>query len=220
VACRQLGAMTFVVMALVAIGCGGGAGTAVSASSNDTEPPPNRDQPPSSGSADQAPSSSDQPPATTDPAPGGAGNLGTLCQKLCKSVADLGDRCAKLTGGLSLDKACGGANPCQVPANTPCQNEIASLFSCFIDNLDLACVPSDDNGSSAMKPQSAPCQDALKSFGACSDAQESADDGMVKNCTPQGDCECTNDCEKCLCKGIGDSQKSAECAQAGGACNP
>jgi hypothetical protein len=231
VAYRQLCAVTFVMLGLVAVGCGGNTTTTAggSASPGDQQPPTNHDQAPSSSdkppsASDQAPASGTTPPSSADsPAGGGGGgHLGQLCQQLCSSLAGVADRCSNGMSVFGMDKVCSKANTCQVPANFPCQNEAAALFSCLIDNLDALCVHGTDSsgqggsqGQQGPAPTATTCQDVLKTFTSCAAANApptpTPGTGTGKNCTSAGGCDCPNNCMKCQCQAGRDITKLQAC---------
>lgn len=220
---RQLCAVTFAVLGLVASGCGSGPGNAVASGSGDGQAPSNADQPPSSSGSDQAPVSSDQGPPSSETAPpssevaaGTGGGLGALCQSFCQTIADLGGRCAD--NMLDLETGiCDGASACQVPANTPCQAELAEAFRCLIDGLAQVCTmdqsgPGNGNGNAA-KPAGI-CQDVLNDVETCAQAHGAITDGggTQQGCFAQGGCHCDDDCMKCQCEAGTDIDKLVECA--------
>ena len=122
--------------------------------------------------------------------------------------------------GLGLKLDCGGADACEVPAGAlPCENEIAGLFECALDNLALVCAPSGqdtpgDQPASAPLPQSAAaCQAALTAFTSCAEANHLNDttDNTDQNPPGGGDCNQGNACTKCVCKAGSDTTKLLAC---------
>jgi hypothetical protein len=119
-------------------------------------------------------------------------------------------------GDLDLSKACSGPQRCEAQLDTKCQSEVAAIVGCFLNNLDAVCggVTSENENQSLADA----CEDAVRRFTTCEAAQDT--DNTVKNCTPGGDCECANACEKCQCKADDDLQELAACAESGGPCAP
>lgn len=221
---RRLCAVTFAVFGLLAAGCGGDTNTNVSGSDPAQQPPINKDQPPSSSdqasNPDQAPSNPDQPINNeTQPAgTGGGGRLGALCQDLCNSIEQLGDKCSNGMASMGDTKSLCSAG-CVVPASIlPCEKEISDVFSCLIDNLQLLCtaVNNEDQSQPGRDPQpnASTCQDAVKSYTTCADAHGLNDDNTDNNavkCSKAGGCDCPTDCASCTCDAGTDQDKLAAC---------
>lgn len=223
---RRLCAVTFAVLGLLAAGCGGDTNTRVSGTDADQQPPTNQDQPPSNSdqvsSTDQAPSNPDQPVNGSEPAgTGSGGRLGGLCQDLCSSIEKLGDQCSKGMASMGDTKSLCSAG-CQVPANVlPCEQQIADVFSCFIDNLQLLCAAVDNNTdqpAAGRDPQTttSACQDALKSYATCAEAHGISDntDNTAPKCSKAGGCDCPTDCTSCTCEAGTDQKKLTACSSA------
>lgn len=215
---RRLYAVTFAVLGLLAVGCGGDTNGNVSASNAEQQPPTNKDAPPSNSdrasNPDQTPSNPDQPTNNaSDPAgTGGGGRLGTLCQDLCNSIERLGDQCGD---GMSMmgDSKSLCATGCQIPANVlPCEQEIADAFSCLIDNLQLLCSTTNEADQEAA---ASICEDALKAETGCAKANGITDDNdnnTPAKCSKAGGCDCATDCLSCTCDAGADQKKLSDCA--------
>lgn len=219
---RQLYAVTFGVLGLVAVGCGGNTNSSASGGPDAAQQPPtNPDQP--SSNSDQASSSSDQTPSNADQPPnnaselagtGGGGRTGTLCHELCNSVEKLGDQCGGMPKG-DTSNLC-SAN-CQLPASyMACEQQIGDVFSCYLDNLALLCAAAthkQNPPAGDQQPAAAvPCQDTLKVFSKCAETNGINDGNAAANCTTDGGCECTSECLTCTCKAGSDTKKRLACA--------
>ena len=98
---RQLCAVTFAVLGLTTVGCGGGTSSnGTNAPAGEQEPPTNADQAPNNATdtatnPDVAPSNPDGAPSSSDDTAGsGGGRLGALCQKVCSTLTTLADDCS------------------------------------------------------------------------------------------------------------------------------
>jgi hypothetical protein len=240
VAYRQLCALTFLTLGLVAVACGGETGSAAVGPSTDGQAPSNPDQPPGTGAdtppnSDGAPTSTDKPPGSGDaPAGTGAGGrLGQLCQQLCTSLNQAVDRCAMGMSDVGMEDVCDQAGACEVPANIPCTNELADVFDCLLDNIDGVCQTPQDNGNgnngdnppqAAQDPSTALCDAALKTARSCLDAAGyDPDTGNMPTeqhgCFAQGGCECTSECETCKCEADTNADEFQACFATGGSCD-
>ncbi len=220
---RPFYAVTFGVLGLVAVGCGGNTNSSASGGPDASQQPPtNPDQPASN--SDQASSSSDQVPLNPDQAPnnasapagtGGGGRFGTLCHELCSSVDKLGDQCGGMLKG-DIQNLC-SAN-CQLPPSyAPCEQQTANVLSCYLDNLALFCAAVTDKHPPAGDQQPAaavPCQDTLKVYSKCAEANGINGDNTAANCTTDGGCDCTSDCLTCRCEADTNASKLADCVDA------
>ncbi len=225
---RQLYAVTFAVLGLAAVGCGGDTNANVSSGPDAAQQPPsNPDQPPSNSdqasSSDKTPSNPDQPVSnTSDPAgTGGGGRLGSLCQDLCSSLNTLSDQCGDGMSSMGDAKSLCSSD-CVVPPNIlPCESEIADVFSCLLDNLQLFCAsvdsqdpPAGDPPAGDPQPAATPCQDVAKAYSKCAEVNHITDDNGDNNgsngCIAPG-CDCPSDCTKCTCKAGTDTEKRAAC---------
>ncbi len=219
---RQLYVATFAVLGLLAVGCGGNTTSSASSGPDAAQQAPiNPDQPSSNSDqatsgSDQAPSNSDQAPNNaSDPAGTGGGRVETLCHELCNSVERLGDQCGGMRMKGDTQNLC-SAN-CQLPTSyAPCEQQIGDVFSCYVDNLALVCeAATHDQNSPAGDQQPAavvPCQDTLKLFSKCAEANRINGDNTAASCTPDGGCGCTSDCLTCRCKAGANAAKFAGCA--------
>ncbi len=204
---RQLCAVTFAVLGFVAVGCGGDTNTRPSSSEAEQQPPSNSDQPPSNSdqasNSDPVPSNTDQPPNNaTDPAgSGGSGRLGTLCQQLCTSLDQLDSRCDRMPMMGDTNALC--SSECQVPANIlPCEDEIADVFSCLLDNLQLYCPMTDrEDPPGKQNPATMACEDIIKTYNKCAAAHGIThdEDSKAPKCSVAGGCDCPSDCMACTC---------------------
>lgn len=222
---RQLCAVTFALLGCV-VACGGNtAGGSTQATTTDPQPPSNGDRAPNNAS-DQAPKSSgdpaptnpDAPPGSSDtPAGSGAGGrIGQLCQQLCDRVAMSADDCTGNMNIFGMEGLCKDAGDCQVPADLPCQNEIAGLFDCLL-GLASFCDGQQTNDEAKQ------CAAVLKPFTDCEKANTPTPtpiDDNPKGCYTAGGCDCANDCLKCSCKAGTDTMKQLACAQTDACMNP
>jgi hypothetical protein len=121
---------------------------------------------------------------------------------------------------VGMQDACSAEVNCQVPPNTPCQNEIADAFECVFDNLALLCDAAQQDTPGG--PRAAmPCQDATHALSVCADANNldtgnGNGNGNQRNCTLDGGCECQTDCATCTCEAGTDLNELAACGT--GAC--
>lgn len=221
---RQLFAVTFAVLGLLAVGCGGDTNSNVSSGPDAAQQPPsNPDQPPSNSdqasSSDPTPSNPDQPANNaSDPAgTGGGGRLGSLCQELCSSLDKLADNCSNGMASMGDTKSLCSSD-CVVPPNIlPCETAIADVFTCLLDNLQLFCASVDNQDPPAGDPQpsaKSPCQDAVKTYTKCADDNHISDqpngDNGNNGCVAPG-CDCPTDCSTCTCQAGRDTKKLAAC---------
>lgn len=208
---RKLFAVTVVLGAALAVGCGGTTGKSAFEPADDQAPNNGTDQPPLNGdqpttNPDRAPSnSSDRPPLNPD-SPGG-GQLQELCDKLCQVV----DRCDLDMGDVNASELC-GMGFCTIPAGVqvqvPCVDEIVSLFDCAL-SLPNLCAPEDSPQAEA---NAAKCLDSFETFSSCvGDNYEppsepdprpgNGDPPAGGTCTPAGGCQnCMSDCLSCYCQ--------------------
>jgi len=118
-----------------------------------------------------------------------------------------------------MDEVCSGDVNCQIPADLPCQNEIADAFECIFDNLALVCA--DDTQSEPQAPRAQPCRDVTQALTQCTQANGTPDDGNGPgdqgNCTAAGGCErCASACATCTCEAGTDVEELQACGT--GAC--
>lgn len=223
---RQLCAVTFAVLGLVTVGCGAGTASRVDTDATEEQPPVNSDQAPNNAgdtasNPDKAPSNPDAPPGSSeDPAgPGGGGRLTALCHQLCDTLSALATDCNPNMGmGMGdMDEVCSGDVNCQVPANVPCQNELANAFECVLDNVALICT--DETPGEPQGPMAMPCRDVGRALTQCTQANEpvdNPDDNPQRDCTVAGGCECPTECATCSCEAGSDLDELQACAA--GAC--
>jgi hypothetical protein len=235
VAYRQLCAVTFAVLGLVAMGCGGGTSGGTSGNTNGATQAPNNatdqapngsgDQPPST-SGDQAPSTStDTPPASSQDPAGTGDSLSALCRRFCDELVSAAQRCSDEVEVTN----CGGPDSCKVPPGVlPCAQQIGDYVDCAIDNLQLVCGGSSGpgqgtggtNGNAPLPPQQVnPCLDQLKRYTSCAEAHGIGDDdnmngNMPSGCYQGGGCKmCADDCAKCRCDAGSDVDKLTACVE-------
>lgn len=229
---RQLCAVTFAVLGFITVGCGAGTSSAVGTDATEEQPPANTDQAPNN--AGDAASNPDKPPSNPDRAPtssedpagsGGGGRLTALCDQICSTLETIANDCdiGMGTGMGGMEEVCSGDVQCQVPADLPCQNEIADAFECIFDNLALICADDDQEGPGG--PMAEPCRDVGRALTQCTDANEPVGPGPGDgpgnqgNCTAAGGCErCENECATCSCEAGTDLTALQACAA--GACAP
>jgi hypothetical protein len=211
------------VLGLVAVGCGSGTSSAVPTDAAEEQPPANSDQAPNNAgdtatNTDVAPSNPDAAPSSSeDPAgSGGGGRLGALCEKVCSTLKTIDD----CSGGMTMvgmQDACSAEVNCQIPADLPCQNEIADAFDCIFDNLALICSAGNDNQDP--KPDANPCKDVARKLTDCAEASGLNTDGNGNgngngnqgSCSEAGGCECASDCLSCLCDAGTDTDAQTAC---------
>jgi hypothetical protein len=125
---------------------------------------------------------------------------------------------------VGMENVCSSPDACQVPPNIACENEIAELFECVIDNLAAICTASgqgngNGNGNDGEAPlppqQTSPCQDVMTRFEACAEANGLNDDGP-DNTNPCRDAP--DDCSRCTCEAGADQERQLACFDAGKAC--
>jgi hypothetical protein len=140
-------------------------------------------------------------------------------------LASFANDCNRGMTDVGMDDVCSSADACQVPPNIPCENEIADLFECVIDNLSVLCTATDqgngNDGEAALPPQTTPCQDVVSHFTACAEANglNDDDDQTTRGCFAAGGCECEDDCTRCTCEANGDAEEGAACFDVGAACD-
>jgi hypothetical protein len=213
-----------------AVACGGGTATNAAPDATEEQPPSNSDQAPSDtdsvSSADQPPSNPDNPPSNAgDPAGSGGGRLEQLCKRICDTIDTLVEDCSDGMTDIGMGDACSADVNCQIPPNTPCQDEIADAFECIFDNLSTICSDQPSQGQGAR-----PCNDVGERFTDCA-----RDNGLIDtpgdgngngngngnnppSCTPQGGCECNDECLTCSCEAGTNLEELQACAA--GACAP
>jgi hypothetical protein len=227
VAYRQLCAVTFAVLGLVAVGCGGGTSSAGATGATGEQPPTNPDQAPdntndTATNPDVAPTNPDAVPGSSEDTAGSGsgGRLTGLCKKLCSTLSTLADDCSNGMTMLGMEDACSAEVNCQIPANFPCQDEIADAFECLFDNLALICSPTTSENEN-QGPASQACQDVARKFTSCADAHDLGGDtdpgngngpGNQRSCTEAGGCECDSECLTCFCEAGTDADEQAACA--------
>jgi hypothetical protein len=216
------------------VGCGAGTSSRVGTDATEEQPPANTDQPPNNAgdtatNPDKVPSNPDSPPSSSeDPAgSGGGGRLTALCHQICDTLSTLANDCGDAMGdlGMGMENVCAGDVQCQIPADLPCQNEIADAFDCLFDNLALICV--DDAGPGKPQgPKEEPCRDVGRALTQCTGANEPVDNengngngnGNQGDCTAEGGCECPTECTSCTCEAGADLTALQACGT--GACAP
>ena len=235
---RQLFAVTFTMLAVVSVGCGGESTSAGgSSSATEQQPPSNADQPPNN-SADQAPKSADDPPPGngTDAPPanvdapagsGGSGRLVDLCQKFCDGFQKVVDSCSMGDSMADIGSLCPKQQACQVPANYPCVDQAADLFDCALTALGQICSAGSD-----VKPDSplSVCEDEVKATNDCVKANGGSGtsggggsgggpsgagggNGNGADCMIGSSCACPGQsaCAACRCKAGTDVNKILAC---------
>ena len=198
-------------------GCGGStnssAGSGVAAGNE--QPPANADAPPIN--PDAPPGNPDSPPGTVDDqaGSGAGGRLADLCRQVCSSLADAVDKC---TPGTSMDKVtvdCTGADACRVPVEViPCENELAAVLSCFIDNVATLCS-ADNRGQGQDSGQGQDpagtldrCADSVQAATSCASAHHiDLGSNMMDMTTDDNTNNCTTGpaCTQCMCKATGNA---------------
>lgn len=244
VAYRQLCAVTFAAVGLFIAACGGESTTATkggAATDSGKQPPINGDQPTNSASdtppanGDAPPTSTQRPPASSD-TPAGTGGVGVVCQRFCKAVSDLGERCGSdAMSSVGMDDVCDDLK-CEGIPPTPCDTELVGVFDCALDLLEQVCSaaqpssPGSGGGAGAGKPSStdictkelAAVQECAKANGldtGSDDDEGDNGDGPPKmmpavSCSPAGGCgNCGTACATCLCKAAGDATKAQACTE-------
>jgi hypothetical protein len=195
VAYRQLFAVVFAAAGLTTVACSGETSTGVDAPSTTDQAPRNPDAPPNN--QDQTSSNPDRPPSNPDAPPGGG--LASLCQALCQRLQNLQCEGDNLFGEV---EAQGCDTECVIPAEAiPCENELVGFFECILQ-LPTLC---EAEKNSEQEPSSSlldSCRDAAEAFGECADTgeQRPEPEPTVKDCTPNGGCECADKCMECTCK--------------------
>ncbi len=221
---RKLCAVTFAVLGFIAVGCGGDTNANQSSPEAEKQPPSNADQPPGdsdqASNADPTPSNPDQASNNaTDPAgTGGGGRLGALCQQLCSSLDKLADHCGDMPMMGDTKALC--STECVVPANIlPCEREIADVFTCLLDNLELFCADANQQnppGRDAQPAAATPCQDIAKTYTKCAEVHGVTDGDTGGNkapkCSTDGGCDCPTACSTCGCEAGTDADALAACA--------
>ena len=198
-----------------AVACGGGTATNAAPNATEEQPPTNGDQAPndtdSVSTSDQPPGNPDAPPNDTDPAGSGGGRLEQLCKRICDTIDTLVDDCSDGMTDIGMGDACSAEVNCQIPPNTPCQDEIADAFDCILANLATICSDQPGQGEGAAAE---PCNDVGKKLTDCA-----RDNGLIDgpgdngngngngngnnpppSCTPMGGCECNDECLTCSCE--------------------
>jgi hypothetical protein len=143
-----------------------------------------------------------------------------LCQQFCDDLTNVADNCNRGTGSLKMDNICSASQRCVFPAGfAVCETQISNLFKCAIDNLQVLCAVTqqqagDSGGGPGQDPaplpqQTSPCQDVLKAFTTCADANHLGDDMTTD---PMPVCNSGNACSDCLCTAAGDATRAQACA--------
>lgn len=226
---RQLCAVTFAALGLIAVACGGSTGTNAAPDATEQQPPSNPDQAPNetdqASNTDRPPTSSDQPPSDTDPAgSGGSGRLTALCEKICSTISTLADDCGDGMTMVGMGNVCSEEVDCQLPPDLPCQDEIANAFDCIFVNLAALCAAGQDENPEV--PRAEPCQDVGQAYLTCARANGLIEDNGNGNgngngnnppaCTQDGGCDCPSSCTECTCEAGTNSTALSACFE--GAC--
>ena len=222
---RQLFAVSFAVLGLFAVGCGGDTTSAGGTPSASDASPANKDQPPGSGSdqtppsSDRVPGNADAPPASAD-APAGSGDTGQLvdlCQRLCGSIQTAVDQCSMGMSMAGIGDLCSAKVSCQVPASYPCVTEVVGLLDCFIANFGALCGGKQAQADFCSEQQNA-VTSCTKTNGLDTAGSGGNDNGSgggpstAAACTSAGKCKCPDDCTTCTCKAGTDLTKLSACA--------
>lgn len=159
-----------------AVACGGGTSTNAAPDATNDQAPTNEDQAPTDTDAasntDRPPANPDSPPSNADdPAGSGGGRLEQLCKRICDTIETLADECSDGMTDVGMGDACSAEVNCQIPPNTPCQNEIADAFDCIFTNISTICADEPGQGEG---PAARPCNDVAKRFTDCA-----RDNGLV-----------------------------------------
>jgi hypothetical protein len=213
----------------VAVACGGGTATNAAPDATEEQPPSNSDQAPNDtddvSSSDQPPANPDSPPNNSGDAAGsGGGRLEQLCKRICDTIETLADECSDGMTDIGMGDACSAEVNCQIPPNTPCQNEIADAFDCIFANISTICSDEPGGEGPGQGPAAKPCNDVAKRFTDCARDNGLTDNGNGNgngnnpppSCTTQGGCECATDCLTCSCEAGTDLEDLQACAA--GAC--
>lgn len=225
---RQLCAVTFAMLGWVAVACGGGTASNAAPDATEEQPPTNPDQadndtetPPN---PDAPPSNPEQPPNNdSDAAGSGGGRLEQLCHRICDTLDTLVDDCSDGMTDIGMGEACSAEVNCQIPPNTPCQNEIADAFDCIFANLATICSPDQGPGEGPGQggPAAKPCNDVAKRFTDCArdnglvdtpDDNGNGNNNPPRSCTTQGGCECDTECLTCGCEAGSDLEALQACS--------